>query len=66
MPRASKKHRVRQAKATTATLNRVRVEQAQRECQRAEKARDAAHRAVTAAYIELGRALLVGEMGDAE
>lgn len=65
MPRAAKNTRRRgllKAKARQAAL---RVELAERECQRAEKARDAAHKAVTAAYVDLGRALLAGEIGDA-
>jgi hypothetical protein len=50
------------AKARQAAL---RIAVAQRECQQAERARDAAQKAVTAAYIELGRAILASEVSNA-
>jgi len=43
----------------------VRLQLAERECTAAEQARDAAHKRVTAAFIELGRALLVEQIGSA-
>jgi hypothetical protein len=61
MPRATKNSRLK-AKARQAAL---RVAVAQRECEQAERARDAAQKAVTVAYIELGRALLATEIGAA-
>ncbi len=70
MPRATK-NRVKaaplpsRAEFTRARKVLVRIEDAQLQCQRAERARDAAHKAVTAAYVELGRALLAGEIGHA-
>ena len=57
MPRATKTSRIR--------LRSVRLQLAERECTAAEQARDAAHKRVTAAFIELGRALLVEQIGSA-
>jgi hypothetical protein len=61
MPRATKKSRLK-AKARQAAL---RVLLAERECRRTEVRLRGAHAAVKAAYIELGRALLAGEIGNA-
>jgi len=41
----------------------LRIQLAERECRRAEKARNEAQAAVRVAYVELGRALLAGELG---
>jgi hypothetical protein len=60
MPRTSKsrvKARARQAQ--------LRIQLAERECRRAEKARNTAQADVRIAYVELGRALLAGEIGRA-
>lgn len=64
MPRATK-HPGRRLLKAPGQREALRVQAAELECQRAEKARDAAQAAVTAAYIELGRALLAGEIGNA-
>jgi hypothetical protein len=41
----------------------LRIQLAERECRSAEKARNEAQARVRVAYVELGRALLAGELG---
>jgi hypothetical protein len=41
----------------------LRIQLAERECRSAEKARNEAQGRVRVAYVELGRALLAGELG---
>lgn len=61
MPRASKKSRVKAQQRQAA----LRIQLAERECRSAEKARNEAQARVRVAYVDLGRALLAGELGRA-